>query len=83
MYSVFLQNTLEITCTHSSYEEGTFLAFETIKVLGVTETITGVTVEENDHLIHVHHNYSYDPSDQVNIMFLNILTVIYFPNLTL
>lgn len=58
-------NNLVVTCTHSSYPEGTTLAFTTIKVFGLTESVTEVTVGENDQQMAAHYNFSYDPSSQV------------------
>ncbi|XP_062955067.1 sucrase-isomaltase, intestinal [Cynocephalus volans] len=58
-------NNLDITCTHSSYQEGTTLAFETIKILGLTNRVTEVTVQENNQPMMTHSNFNYDPSDQV------------------
>uniref|UniRef100_A0A8C5KHT8 Sucrase-isomaltase, intestinal n=1 Tax=Jaculus jaculus TaxID=51337 RepID=A0A8C5KHT8_JACJA len=45
--------------------EGTNLAFETIKVLGLTETVTEVTVGENPQQMTPHNNFTYDASNQV------------------
>ncbi|XP_008070613.1 sucrase-isomaltase, intestinal [Carlito syrichta] len=58
-------NNLNITCTHSSYQEGTTLAFETIKVLGLTDTVTEVTVMENSQSGSPHNNFTYDASNQI------------------
>uniref|UniRef100_G1SKM6 Sucrase-isomaltase, intestinal n=1 Tax=Oryctolagus cuniculus TaxID=9986 RepID=G1SKM6_RABIT len=58
-------NNLNITCTHELYSEGTTLAFQTIKILGVTETVTQVTVAENNQSMSTHSNFTYDPSNQV------------------
>ncbi|XP_048201809.1 sucrase-isomaltase, intestinal [Perognathus longimembris pacificus] len=58
-------NILQITCTHANYEEGTTLAFETIKVLGLTETVTEVKVAENNQPMSAHGNFTYDASNQV------------------
>ncbi|ELW64814.1 Sucrase-isomaltase, intestinal [Tupaia chinensis] len=58
-------NNLAITCTHSSYPEGTSLAFESIKVLGVTDTVTQVTVAEANQQMSAHGNFTYDPSNQI------------------
>ncbi|XP_012510792.1 PREDICTED: sucrase-isomaltase, intestinal, partial [Propithecus coquereli] len=60
----FSQNALSITCTHSSYQEGTTLAFETIKVLGLTDTVTEVQVAENNQPMNAHNNFTYDASNQ-------------------
>ncbi|MBZ3887981.1 Sucrase-isomaltase, intestinal [Sciurus carolinensis] len=56
---------LNISCSHSSYQEGTALAFETIKVLGLTDTVTEVRVEEYGLPGTVHSNFIYDASNQV------------------
>ncbi|XP_023562027.1 sucrase-isomaltase, intestinal [Octodon degus] len=58
-------NTLDITCTHSAYPEGTALAFETIKVLGLSDTATEVRVGETGQQMSVHQSFTYDPSNQV------------------
>nr|XP_007970400.2 sucrase-isomaltase, intestinal [Chlorocebus sabaeus] len=58
-------NTLDIVCTHSSYQEGTTLAFQTVKILGLTDTVTEVTVAENNQPMRVHSNFTYDASNQV------------------
>ncbi|XP_042534803.1 sucrase-isomaltase, intestinal isoform X2 [Dipodomys spectabilis] len=63
-FSVSNKN-LQITCKHANYEEGTTLAFETIKVLGLTETVTEVTVAENNQAMSAHANFTYDASNQV------------------
>ncbi|XP_036301753.1 sucrase-isomaltase, intestinal [Pipistrellus kuhlii] len=55
-------NKLDINCTHSSYQEGTALAFETIKILGLTDGVTEVTVKENNQPMQTHNNYTYDAS---------------------
>uniref|UniRef100_A0A8C6W327 Sucrase-isomaltase, intestinal n=1 Tax=Nannospalax galili TaxID=1026970 RepID=A0A8C6W327_NANGA len=58
-------NSLVATCTHSSYPDGTTLAFKTIKVLGLTESVTEVTTGENNQQMSPHNNFTYDPSSQV------------------
>ncbi|XP_064234957.1 sucrase-isomaltase, intestinal isoform X2 [Aotus nancymaae] len=58
-------NKLDIVCTHSTYQEGTTLAFKTVKVLGLTDTVTQVTVAENNQPISAHNNFTYDASNQV------------------
>nr|XP_001504613.1 sucrase-isomaltase, intestinal [Equus caballus] len=57
-------NKLGIICTHSSYQEGTTLAFETIKILGLTETVTYVLVGEENRPTQAHSNFTYYPSNQ-------------------
>ncbi|XP_036206938.1 sucrase-isomaltase, intestinal [Myotis myotis] len=57
-------NKLDISCTHSSYQEGTALAFETIKILGLTDNVIGVTVKENNQPMQTHYNYTYDASSK-------------------
>ncbi|KAM4889329.1 sucrase-isomaltase, intestinal [Thomomys bottae] len=58
-------NNLQCICTHENYEEGTTLAFETIKVLGLTETVTEVKIGENNQIMSAHGNFTYDASNQV------------------
>ncbi|XP_017358744.1 sucrase-isomaltase, intestinal [Cebus imitator] len=58
-------NKLDIVCTHSTYQEGTTLAFKTVKILGLTDTVTQVTVAENNQPISAHNNFTYDASNQV------------------
>uniref|UniRef100_H0V6I4 Sucrase-isomaltase, intestinal n=1 Tax=Cavia porcellus TaxID=10141 RepID=H0V6I4_CAVPO len=58
-------NKLNAECTHSSYAEGTTLAFETIKVLGLTDTVTQVTVGEANQQMTAHLNFTYDPSNKI------------------
>uniref|UniRef100_A0A2K5L4M8 Sucrase-isomaltase n=1 Tax=Cercocebus atys TaxID=9531 RepID=A0A2K5L4M8_CERAT len=58
-------NTLDIVCTHSSYQEGTTLAFQTVKILGLTDIVTEVTVAENNQPMSAHSNFTYDASNQV------------------
>ncbi|XP_058412401.1 sucrase-isomaltase, intestinal [Diceros bicornis minor] len=60
---------LDITCTHSSYQEGTTLAFETIKILGLTETVTEVTVVEDNQPAEAHSNFTYYPSNQYLLIY--------------
>ncbi|XP_037382547.1 sucrase-isomaltase, intestinal [Talpa occidentalis] len=62
-------NKLYITCTHSSYEEGTKLAFETIKILGLAETVTDVTVTGNNQQMSYSYNFTYHPSNQSLIIY--------------
>ncbi|VTJ87666.1 Hypothetical predicted protein, partial [Marmota monax] len=57
-------NNLNIVCSHASYQEGTTLAFETIKVLGLTDTVTEVKVEENGQPVILHSDFTYDASNQ-------------------
>ncbi|XP_051012796.1 sucrase-isomaltase, intestinal [Acomys russatus] len=58
-------NNLIVTCTHSSYLEGTALAFKTIRVLGLTNTVTEVTVGESDQQMAAHPSFTFDPSNKV------------------
>ncbi|XP_066097514.1 sucrase-isomaltase, intestinal isoform X1 [Saccopteryx bilineata] len=60
-FSVF-ENQLDIICTHSSYQEGTALAFETIKIFGLTDTVTEVRVMENNQPVQTHYNFTYNAS---------------------
>ncbi|ELK15857.1 Sucrase-isomaltase, intestinal [Pteropus alecto] len=64
-------NKLNITCTHSSYQEGTSLAFETIKILGLVDTVTEVKVMEDNQSMQDHYNFTYDASDQ-NLLIYNL-----------
>ncbi|XP_045707250.1 sucrase-isomaltase, intestinal [Phyllostomus hastatus] len=57
-------NKLDIICTHSSYPEGTALAFETIKILGLTDTVTEVKVMENNKPMQTHSSFTYHASNQ-------------------
>lgn len=57
-------NKLDIICTHSSYQEGVNLAFETIKILGIADTVTEVTVMGDNQQMQVHDNFTYTPSNQ-------------------
>ncbi|KAF6385497.1 sucrase-isomaltase [Rhinolophus ferrumequinum] len=57
-------NKLDIICTHSAYQEGVTLAFETIKVLGIADTVTEVTVMGDNQPIQAHPNFTYAPSNQ-------------------
>ncbi|KAM5332711.1 sucrase-isomaltase, intestinal [Glossophaga mutica] len=57
-------NKLDSICTRSSYTEGTALAFETIKVLGLTDTVTEVKVMENNGQMTTHSSFTYHPSNQ-------------------
>lgn len=65
----FFQNKLDIMCTHSSYQEGTTLAFETIKILGLIDAVTKVSVVEGDQPMSAHYNFTYDASNQVDTIF--------------
>ncbi|XP_053456512.1 sucrase-isomaltase, intestinal [Nycticebus coucang] len=58
-------NSLSIECTHSGYQEGTTLVFQTIKILGLTDTVTEVLVAENGQQMTAHSNFTYDPSNQI------------------
>lgn len=60
------QNKLDVICTHSSYQEGTTLAFETIKILGLIDIVTEVSVMEDNQPMRAHYNFTYDTSNQVN-----------------
>ncbi|XP_054432879.1 sucrase-isomaltase, intestinal [Pteronotus mesoamericanus] len=57
-------NKLDIICTHSSYQEGTALAFETVKILGLTDAVTEVKVMENNQPMQTHSNFTYHASNQ-------------------
>ncbi|XP_019573698.2 sucrase-isomaltase, intestinal [Rhinolophus sinicus] len=57
-------NKLDSICTHSSYQEGVNLAFETIKILGIADTVTEVTVMEDNQPMQVHDNFTYTASNQ-------------------
>lgn len=59
-----LNNKLDIICTHSSYQEGTTLAFETIKILGLANTVTQVQVAENNQQTNIHNSFTYHASNQ-------------------
>ena len=63
-------NTLNIVCTHSSYQEGTTLAFQTIKILGLVETVTEVKVMGDNQAMQDHYNFTYDASNQ-NLLIYN------------
>ncbi|XP_061049452.1 sucrase-isomaltase, intestinal [Eubalaena glacialis] len=65
-------NKLDIICTHSSYQEGTTLAFETIKILGLIDTVTGVSVMEDNQPMRAHYNFTYDISNQ-NLLIYNLM----------
>ncbi|XP_052587358.1 sucrase-isomaltase, intestinal [Peromyscus californicus insignis] len=58
-------NELIATCTHSAYSEGTALAFKTIKVFGLTETVTEVTVGETAQQMNAHPGFTFDASNKV------------------
>ncbi|XP_051054776.1 sucrase-isomaltase, intestinal [Phodopus roborovskii] len=58
-------NDLVVNCTHSAYSEGTALAFKTIKVLGLTDTVTAVTVGENAQQMASHSAFTFDASNKV------------------
>ncbi|XP_007946915.1 sucrase-isomaltase, intestinal [Orycteropus afer afer] len=62
-------NNLNITCTHSSYQEGTTLAFETIKILGLTDSVTEVTVAETNQAMTLHTSFTYDVSNKVLLIY--------------
>lgn len=72
IYFFFSQNKLDIICTHSAYQEGVTLAFETIKILGIADTVTEVTVMGDNQPMQAHNNFTYTPSNQVNTIFKNI-----------
>uniref|UniRef100_A0A8C2NL27 P-type domain-containing protein n=1 Tax=Capra hircus TaxID=9925 RepID=A0A8C2NL27_CAPHI len=62
-------NKLDIICMHSSYPEGTALAFETVKVLGLIDTVTEVSVIEDNQPLRAHYNFSYDASNQILLIY--------------
>ncbi|KAG8511483.1 Sucrase-isomaltase, intestinal, partial [Galemys pyrenaicus] len=62
-------NKLDIICTHSAYEEGTHLAFETINVLGLTKIVTSVTVMENSQQISNGYSFTYHASNQSLVIY--------------
>lgn len=62
-------NKLDIMCTHSSYQEGTTLAFETIKILGLIDAVTKVSVVEGDQPMSAHYNFTYDASNQYLLIY--------------
>ncbi|XP_025725600.2 LOW QUALITY PROTEIN: sucrase-isomaltase, intestinal [Callorhinus ursinus] len=57
-------NKLDIICTHSSYQDGNTLAFETINVLGLIYSVTQVTVVEDNQPMKDHYNFTYTASNQ-------------------
>ncbi|XP_007446500.1 PREDICTED: sucrase-isomaltase, intestinal [Lipotes vexillifer] len=65
-------NKLDVICTHSSYQEGTTLAFETIKILGLIDTVTKVSVMEDNQPMRAHYNFTYDTSNQ-NLLIYNLM----------
>ncbi|XP_058151204.1 sucrase-isomaltase, intestinal [Dasypus novemcinctus] len=62
-------NCLDSTCTHSLYPEGTALSFDTIKVLGLMETVTEVTVAENNQPMNSYKNFTYDASNKILLIY--------------
>ncbi|XP_028723035.1 sucrase-isomaltase, intestinal [Peromyscus leucopus] len=58
-------NELIATCTHSAYSEGTALSFKTIKVFGLTDTVTEVTVGETAQEMNAHSGFTFDVSNKV------------------
>ncbi|KAH0513128.1 Sucrase-isomaltase, intestinal [Microtus ochrogaster] len=61
----FETNKLVATCARSSYQDGTALAFKTIKVLGLTNTVTEVRVGETEQQMNVHAAFTFDASNKV------------------
>ncbi|KAL6037192.1 hypothetical protein STEG23_003002 [Scotinomys teguina] len=59
-------NELSVTCTHSAYPEGTVLTFKTIKVFGLTESVTEVTVGETNQQMIAHPTFTFDASNKVS-----------------
>ncbi|KAM7331303.1 hypothetical protein ACRRTK_010492 [Alexandromys fortis] len=57
-------NKLVATCTHS-YQDSNALAFKTIKVLGLTNTVTEVRVGETEQQMDVHAAFTFDASNKV------------------
>ncbi|XP_047731217.1 sucrase-isomaltase, intestinal [Prionailurus viverrinus] len=57
-------NKLDMICTHSSYQEGNTLAFETIKILGLIDPVIQVTVVEDNQPMKAHYNFTYTASNQ-------------------
>uniref|UniRef100_A0A8C6HZB2 Sucrase-isomaltase, intestinal n=1 Tax=Mus spicilegus TaxID=10103 RepID=A0A8C6HZB2_MUSSI len=58
-------NNLVVNCTHSSYPEGNTLVFKTIKVLGLSATVTAVTVGENDQQMNPHLAFTFDAFNKI------------------
>lgn len=51
---------------NNGYVDPNNLKFEEIKILGVFQEITGLTVTQNNDLQPSSHNITYYPSDKVN-----------------
>ncbi|XP_036902604.1 sucrase-isomaltase, intestinal [Sturnira hondurensis] len=62
-------NQLDITCTQSSYPAGTALAFETIKILGLPDSVTEVKVAENNQATQTHSSFTYHASNQSLVIY--------------
>uniref|UniRef100_A0A8B9VXZ9 alpha-glucosidase n=1 Tax=Anas zonorhyncha TaxID=75864 RepID=A0A8B9VXZ9_9AVES len=63
-YLIF-QTTLQMNVINNGYVDPNNLKFEEIKILGVLQEITGLTVTQNNDLQPSLHNITYYPSDKV------------------
>ncbi|NXU01153.1 MGA protein, partial [Buphagus erythrorhynchus] len=62
------QNVLQMTATHSNYTDPNNLKFEEIKILGLYQEITSVSVSLNNSVQDYISNTTYDPVTKVNVI---------------
>ncbi|XP_064576785.1 sucrase-isomaltase, intestinal [Zonotrichia leucophrys gambelii] len=61
-------NVLQMTATHSNYVDPNNLKFEEIKILGLSQEITSVTVTQNNAEQDYIPDFSYDPATKVGVI---------------
>uniref|UniRef100_A0A8C5IJG5 P-type domain-containing protein n=1 Tax=Junco hyemalis TaxID=40217 RepID=A0A8C5IJG5_JUNHY len=61
-------NVLQMTATHSNYVDPNNLKFEEIKILGLSQEITSVTVTQNNAVQDYIPDISYDPATKVAVI---------------
>uniref|UniRef100_A0A8D2M864 alpha-glucosidase n=1 Tax=Zonotrichia albicollis TaxID=44394 RepID=A0A8D2M864_ZONAL len=67
-HCITFQNVLQMTATHSNYVDPNNLKFEEIKILGLSQEITSVTVTQNNAEQDYIPDFSYDPATKVGVI---------------
>lgn len=65
MITLVFQNVLQLTAVNSNYTDPNNLKFEEIKILGVLQEITAVTVSQNNTVENYPLNITYYPTQKV------------------
>lgn len=68
MITLVFQNVLQLTAVNSNYTDPNNLKFEEIKILGVLQEITAVTVSQNTTVENYPLNITYYPTQKVKTL---------------